>query len=573
MNTSKKTIYEFGDFSFDMMRRRVERIDGKTLSLPPKAFDVLQILIENAGEIVGKEELMRRIWSDTFVEDSNLTQTIYLLRKALGEDAAGQLYIQTIPKRGYRFAGEFKAIQPPELLSQTKKIAVLPFENRSAEMENDYLSEGLSENLIDALSQIPQLKVIARSSSFKYKNQPHDAKKIAGELGVMYILDGRVARRGEKTVIRAELIDAEQETQIWGKTIECRICDLQEIKSDITKNVIRKLDLGLTREQENSIDKPSTFNDEAYQLYLKGLFLYRQGGIENAVKALEIYDQATALDPDFGFVHSLKPAIYSFLAEGYMDKTEAFEKAKISADEAMRTAEILPQTHVAAAIIKKWELDLLGALGEYRRALELNPNNTSIYNNRALILSAREENQQALADIERAMQLDPLLPYIKVNKGWILTNAKRFDEALELLRQTLKQNPELKLINSFVATAFEAKGQFREAISVSRELLGQPSLSIYAEADIIYNLYKLGEISEARKIRERLDSEGKQIPPTKLAPIYEIEGDRGAALELLEQAYRSRDPELHSLRVDFRLNSLHDEPRFRKLLRKIGLID
>ncbi len=566
-----KTFYEFGNFRFDTLYRRLERKDGTILRLPPKAIEILRVLIESGGDIVEKNDLMEIIWEDTIVEESNLTQTIYLLRKALGENAAGQNYIQTLPKRGYRFAADI-AESNVNKEAPINIIAVLPFEYRSGEDENEYLAEGLSENLIDILSQVPNIKVIARSSAFRYKTSGGGFGEIADALGVKFVLEGRITQRGEKTQIRSELVDVQNEVQLWGKTIECRICDLQEVLKEILHSILEKLTPDLSPTQKNLISKPHTVNDQAYQTYLSGLFLYRKGGVENNNKALEYYDKATDLDPNFALAFALKPAIYSFLNEGYMDKTEAFKKARIAADRALEIDEELPQAHIAAAIIKKWELDLAGAIDEYRRSFELNPNNASAHNNYALILSAFGRNREALAEIDRGIQLDPLEPYIRINKGWILTNARRYDESLELLEKLLAESPDLKLINGFIGEAYEGKKQFRKAIVVNKKILDQKPLYVYAQADIIYNLFKLGKTSQARQLFDKLLKEVVYVAPLKLAAIYEIDGNREAALRALEEGFARQDAEMHSLYSDLRLKPLHDEPRFRELMLKLGII-
>ena len=566
------TSYEFGNFLFDTSRRRLGRKNGTILRLPPKAIDILQVLIEHGGETVEKNDLMKTVWADSFVEESNLTQTIYLLRKALGENAAGQNYIQTLPKRGYRFAGNIAKSNGRQTdTGEFIKIAVLPFENRSGDDENKYLAEGLSENLIDFLSQVPKIRVTARSSAFRYKNSGSGIKEIADALGIQFVLEGRITQRGAKTLIRAELVDVNSEIQLWGKTIECQICDLQKVLDEILQSVLEKLAPGLSNAQKNRIVKPHTVSDEAYQTYLSGLFAYRQGGVRNLVKALEFYDKATELDPNFAFAYALKPAIYAFLTEGYMDKTEAFEKARIAAEKALKIDDKLPQSHIAAAIIRKWELDFAGAIAEYQRSFELNPNNASAHNNYALILSAFGRSDEALEEMERCIRLDPLEPYARINKGWVLTNAGRFDEALRLLENLIKESPDLKLIYGFIGAAYEGKNQFCEAIAANRKMLDQEPLRIYAQADIIYNFFKLGEKEKARTLFRKLQAEEKYIAPLKLAAIYEIDNNREAALQAMEDGYERRDSEMHSLYSDARLKTLHDEPRFQRLVRKMGL--
>lgn len=295
-----KSSYEFGNFRFDALRRRLEQTDGTILHLPPKAIEILQILIEHCGEIVEKNDLMEIVWANSFVEESNLTQTIYLLRKAMGENAAGQNYIQTLPKRGYRFVGDI--VTPNGKMSVTEmvnKIVVLPFENRSNDDENEYLAEGLSENLIDFLSQVPNIKVIARSSAFRYKNFGGGIKEIADALDVKFVLEGRITQRGAKTSVRAELVDVQSEIQLWGKTIECRICDLQEVLNEILESVLGKLAPDLSNARKNQITKPHTVNDEAYQTYLSGLFFISSRRSRKSLQSVGVLRQSHRTRSEF----------------------------------------------------------------------------------------------------------------------------------------------------------------------------------------------------------------------------------------------------------------------------------
>src|SRR5712691_7823605 len=288
-------------------------------------------------------------------------------------------------------------------------IAVLPFTNASADPSIEYLCDGISESLIDTLSQLPGLKVIARGSSFKYKGKEVDPQEIATALGVQAILSGRVVQRGDQLQVRAELIDARDKTQLWGEQYNRKAADIQAVQEEIARTISEKLRLRLSGAQEQQLAKHATVNAQAYQLYLNGSFYSRKGGFENGRKALDYYNQAVALDPNFALAWTEVAEAYRYLqANGLLDPKETLPKAKAAAQKALELDETLAEAHVALGLIKMDEWDWAGAEREFKRASELNPNLAEARFRYSGYLSNVRRPTEALAEIKRAQELDPL---------------------------------------------------------------------------------------------------------------------------------------------------------------------
>ena len=297
--------------------------------------------------------------------------------------------------------------------TQIESIAVLPFVNVSSDPNIEYLSDGISESLINNLSQLPQLKVIARSSTFRYKGKEIDPEEVAKTLGVGAIVTGRVIQRGDDLQISVELTNAQDKTQMWGEQYNRRATDLQAVQAEIARTVSEKLRLRLTGAQEQQLAKQATQNPAAYQLYLNGLFYQRKGNIENARKALDYYNQAVALDPKFALAYASMAAPYINLTTSGADPTELLAKGRAAAQKAVELDDSLAEAHSALAGIKQYEWDWAGAESEFKRAIELNPNLAAAHGNYAHYLSRMGRTAEALAENKRAQELDPLRIAIK----------------------------------------------------------------------------------------------------------------------------------------------------------------
>jgi len=453
-----------------------------------------------------------------------------------------------------------------------RSVAVLPFANGSGDPNLEYLSDGLSESLIDRLSQLPDVKVIARSSAFKYKGQEVDPRESAKALGVEALVMGRIVQRGDDLQVRAELVDARAGTQVWGEQYSRKATDIQAMQEEIARTISEKLRSRLSGAQEQQLTKRPTENAQAYQLFLAGVFHQRKGSKEGFKKALEYFDQAVALDPNFALAFAHMPGIYANLAAtSALDHKEALAKGKAAAQKALELDGTLAWAHNGLGVIKMQEWDWPGAESAFKRAIELSPNLASSHTNYAFYLNFVGRTSEALAENRRAQELDPLSITPKANEGGILSSARRYDEAVQVYQNVIRMQPDYPFAHSGLGHTYAAKGMYAEAIDEY-----QTAISLYGEVtngliDLGYAYAMSGRRDEALAILNKLKASKEYVSPAVLAILHVGQGDKEAAFGSLERAYSEHDLSLRTLKVDPRYDSLRSDPRFKDLVRKVGL--
>lgn len=454
-----------------------------------------------------------------------------------------------------------------------KSVAVLPFVNETGNADLDYLSDGLSDLLIERLSELPQLKVIARSSSFRYRGKDTDIGGIAKALEVQAILTGRVDRRGDDLQINLELIDAGNNTRLWGDSYSRKVTDLQIIKEEIARIVSQKLRLKLSPAPGQQTETQLKINPVAYQLYLNGVYHRRKGGHKNVKRALDYQMQAVSLDPNFALAFSEMAVVYSYLLEnGVINPQTEKNRAQSAVEKALSLDETLAEAHLALARIKNNEFDWERAEVAFKRAIELNPNLARAHSGYARYLSNLRRVDQALQEIKKAQEQDPLGASQISIEGSILCFAGRYDEALDRLQQSLIIDPELAFTHAFLGITYTAQEKYRKAID-------EWQLAIkYSEkattTSLVYlgqNYAKLGQRDKALEILKGLQTTSEYVSPTELAILYNSLGDKEKAFISLEKAYAMRDIQLQFLKVEPGLADLWNDPRFIALLDRIGL--
>ena len=650
MSTQSQHLYEFGPYRLDTAERLLLR-DGEPVSLTPKAFETLVALVQRSGHLVEKDELMKVVWSESFVEESNLTNNVYALRKMLGHGENGQSYIETVPKRGYRFTALVKELPAQTLVvekrtitrvvseetledneprlaiggnqtlaiergpvhigqrpiwrwllialfslsvviggvfiyravtadrsltaapgPQIESIAVLPFKNETGNPDVDYLSDGVTESLINSLSQLPQLKVIARNSSFEYKGKAVNAQDVSRALGVHAIVLGHVVKREDTLVVSVELIDARDKTQVWGERYTRRATDVQAMQEDIARAISGKLRVKLTGAQEQQITKRATENAQAYELYLTGLFHFRKPGIEGIKQSLDYFNQAVALDPKFALAWVEVARVNRFLvANSLLNPNEALPRAKAAVQKALESDETLAEAHVELAATKKDEWDWAGADREFKRAIELNPNLAEAHNKYSLYLSAMARHTEALAENKRAQELDPLRIGLRANEAGALLFARRYDEAIEKITQYIELGPGHGNAHFMLGFMYEAKGMYADAIREFQKAIKIMGETTSGQIYLGNALAMSGRKKEARVLFEKLKKTKEYVTPSELAYLDIALGDKESAMIRLEKAYAARDPHLQNLKVDPHFDSLRSDPRFQDLVRRVGL--
>jgi serine/threonine-protein kinase len=453
-----------------------------------------------------------------------------------------------------------------------RSVAVLPFENKTNNPDSELLSDGISDSLINSLSQLPGMKVIGRNSSFKYKNQEVDLQEVASTLGVDAILTGRVTQLGDNLVISAELIDARDKTHVWGEQYDRKKTDVLQVQSDISREIAQKLRLRLTDAGQQQLARREKVNPQAYDLMLRGQFFNRKNGPENHKKAIEYYQQAISIDPTYALAYASLANTYVILCwTSVLDPKEFMPKAEAAAQRSLELDEGLPEGHYVLANIKRSAWDWTTAEQEYKRAIELDPNLGLAHLFYSLHLMNVGRYDEAIAEAKLGRELDPLYIRANVNIANVLSAARRYDEAIESIKKTIELEPKFSPAHAGLATAYMGKEMYAEAIvefQQSIKLRGEdPSGLIYLGAAYA----KAGERGKAQEILNKLQTTREYVSPGELAVLYVALGKREEAFALLEKGYAAHDLQLGNLRVEASYDSLREDERFKDLLRRVGL--
>ena len=454
-------------------------------------------------------------------------------------------------------------------------IAVLPFVNASNNPDAEYLSDGISESLINSLSQLPQLKVIARSSSFKFRGTDANPQEAAKALGVEAILTGRVIQLGDQLQISAELVDARDGTHVWGEQYNRKAADLLAVQSEISREISEKLRIRLSGEERKQLAKRYTENTEAYQLYLKGRYYWNKRTPEDLKKGIGYFQQAIDIDPNYALAFAgLADSYIIFGNFGLLPPKEVYPKARGAAQKALEIDGNLAEAQVSMAFVKAlFEWDWQGADAGFKRAIELNPNYGPAHQWYGVYLAGAGRLTEAVAQAQRAQEVDPLSLTINSVVGWMLYFDRQYDRAIEQEKKTLEMDPNFVLSYHYRGMAYEQKGMYPEAIadlqnavtlSGSRTTVLGPLGHAYAIA---------GRRSEARKVLDEVMQLRARayFPSYEIALIYTGMGEKDQAFKWLDKAYEERSPWLIHIRVDPRFETLHSDPRFADLVRRVGL--
>jgi serine/threonine protein kinase/tetratricopeptide (TPR) repeat protein len=451
-------------------------------------------------------------------------------------------------------------------------VAVLPFTNPGNDPSMEYVSDGISGSLINSLSQLPQLKVIAQSSTFKYKGKEIDPPEVANALGVQAIVTGRIVRLGDNLQISVELINARNKTQMWGEQYNRKAADLQAVQGEIARTIVEKLRVKLTGAQEQQVTKHATENPEAYRLFLNGEFYGKKGRFGDERKALDYYNQAIALDPNFALAYVGVAEEYEDFAVSSLPNTkDSLVKAKAAVQRALELDESVAWAHAMLGIIKGEEWEWAGAEVEFKRAIELNPNLARAHGKYASYLTLMGRPTEALVQIKRAQELDPLSINFRFGEGAALYNAHRFDEAITQLQHVTEMQPDFSFAHYYLGVSYAMKGMYAEAIVEYQKFssLEEPTTSLQAYLGYTYAMS--GQRDKALAILKTLKTTKDYVSPAELAILYTGLGDKDGAFQELERAYAVHDLQMKYLKVEPHYDSLRSDPRFKDLMRRVGL--
>jgi eukaryotic-like serine/threonine-protein kinase len=456
-----------------------------------------------------------------------------------------------------------------------KSLAVLPLVNTSGDPEVDYLSDGIAESLINSLSHLPNVKVMSRNSVARYKGKEVDPQTVGRELGVETVLTGRVVERADDLTISVELVDTRDNSHIWGEQYNRKLSDLLAVQLEISREVSEKLRLPLTGEEQQQVAKRYTENPEAYQLFLKGRYYTERRTKEYIERAVKYFQQATEKDPRYALAYAELGNAYLYLGDyEVLPPKENYLNVKSAVMKALEIDNTLGEAHAQLGdLLHRYEWDWAGAEREFKRAIELNPNYAEAHHIYSHYLLERGRVAESLAESKWNLELDPLSTATNLHLGWHYLYARQYDEAIEQERKTLEIDPNYARAHQYLAHAYEQKQMFDDAVAeyLKSRILegGSPE-----EAATLKAAYaSAGMRSYWQRALELLLEKAKtqRVSPYNIAALYSRLGDKGKALEMLERAYAEHSTAMVGLNLDFEFDRLRSEPRFKDLVRRVGL--
>ena len=566
----------FGSFDVNLTSGELLR-NGKRVQIQEKPFRLLTILLQHAGELVTRDTLRHALWpEDTFVDfDVGLNTAIRKLRSALQDDRGKPRYLETVPRRGYRF------IALPQTAPGRKvdSIAVLPFRDNSGNPETEYLSEGITESLIRSLSQLSGMsKVIARNSVYRYKGKDIEPRSVGQELGVRALLMGEIAQRGDELSIAVELLDTGDSRHIWGARYERRMADIQKLQAEITADIAQQLRYNLSNAQKERTEKGYTQDRHAYQLYLRGRYLWnKRPNVDMLQKAISHFHQAIERDPRFVLPYVGLADTLNTLAgweSGALVPAIAIPQAKVAAQKALQLDPTSAEAYTSLAFASmhydwRWE----EAEAQFRHALTLNPAYPNLRHWYSHYLTATGRHEESFAESLVVLELDPLDLIINIHLAWHYIMARQYEPAIEQIRKTLDMEPNFHWGYFFLALVYEQIGQTKQALDQlkkSVELSGGATLTL---SELGHAYAVAGDPDNAVKVLERLSelSQNRYVSSYEVGLIHAALGETDMAFEWLEKAYQERSGWLAYMNVEPRLDCLRQDPRLADLRQRVGL--
>ena len=570
--------FHVGDWLIETNLSAVSR-DGTIVHLKPKVMGVLVCLAQYAGKPVSKDKLLESVWPDGFVTEDVLKHSISELRRVFGDDAQNPAIIQTIPKRGYRLVAKVSVSQPSLNSAANPKhdsIAVLPFVNLSADPDNEYFADGITEEIINALAQIEQLHVVARSSAFSFKGKHADPRDVGRQLNVGRILEGSVRRAGNRLRITAQLIDVENGYHLWSERYDRELKDVFEIQDEIARSIAERLKI-TSRGMQHPLVKPGTRNVEAYQLYVKGrALLYRRGGA--ILNAVQCFEQAVAIDPDDALAWAGLADSYTTLGYYGLARPEAcMPKGMEAARRAVSRDGSLAEAHNALAMASLMGIwDKPQAEREFLQAIKLNPTYIQARDWYALFYLQLAEGRldEGAEQAKLALISDPLSSYAHAIFGMSCVFAGRTEEGIGMSRRAVDLDPDSYLARMILQFLLRAGGKFEESVSVGESALAMSGRHSWAMATLAVCLADLGKPVDADAVYQEMLARGRRqyVSPAMLALAGSAAGRQGEALAHAHEAYQIRDPEclvFLSRYIDFP-RRLYADPQFREIVDRMG---
>jgi len=580
-------LLRFDIFELDLRAGELRK-KGVKLRLQGQPLQVLAILLQRAGDLVTREELRAEIWSaDTFVDfDHSLHNAIARLRETLGDSAEEPHYIETLPRRGYKFIAQVNEVQPDGFISPLRRspnadpvgiraVAVLPLEDLSPDPGHDYFADSLTEALITSLAKISALRVISRTSVMQYKGARKSLPQIARELNVDAVIEGSVVRSVDRVRINAQLIHATSDRHLWAESYERDFRDILALQSEIARQVANEVRIILTPEEHARLGSARQVNREAHECYLKARYHWNKRGEESVKKAIAYFHQAIDQDPTYAQGYAGLADCYNIL--GYynaLPPVEAYPKGKAAALKALELDDSLAEPHATLGVVKRdFEWDWPGAEEEFQKAIELNPGCVEAYHWRGTLLSMLGQHAEALREKTKALAMDPLSVVIRTDLARMFYFSRDYDQALEQYQAALDMDPNFSAAHVWRAHAYEQKGMFDQAISELQAGMRLSNDSPFALAKLGHGYALAGRCEEAKAVLNQLHAVAREryVSPYDIAMVHVGLQENDEAFVWLQRAFEQKSLWLGYLNVEPQLDAQRSDRRFQDLLRRIGL--
>jgi TolB-like protein/DNA-binding winged helix-turn-helix (wHTH) protein/Tfp pilus assembly protein PilF len=623
----------FGVFEVDFAAGELRKHGIRIKLRGEQPFQVLSTLLDHPGELITREELCKKLWpADTFVDfEHSLATAIGKIREALGDSADNPRYIETVPRRGYRFIADVTVLSADRLNqvepatqdtprakdhsqvevagmakshpwplawktgfavalvvlilavwmlhsgrppTNIRSLAVLPLENLSGDASQDYFADGMTDELITDLGQISALRVISRTSVMPYKRVRKSLPQIAHELNVDAVLEGTVLRSGEQVRITAQLIQASADKHLWAESYEGDLRDTLALQKKVARDVAEQIRINLTPQEQAVLKNVKVVNPEAYEAYLKGRYFWNKRTADGLKRAIDYFDHAIENDPNYAQAYTGLADSYALLGDweyGVLPPKEALPRAKAAASKALELDDTLGEAHTSLAFsLDLFDWDWESAEREFRRAIELNPGYATAHHWYAWHLSEMGRNSEAIAEMRKTENLDPLSLIISADVAEILLVAHSYDEAIQQSRKTIDMDPNFAVAHYELGQAFVEKHMYNEAIAELQRAIELSGGSTTCTSNLAYAYAASGRKTEAVKILNDVKNRSKGFSNApEIALIYVGLGEKDHAMTWLERAYTERFNPSILLRPAF--DPLRSDPRFQNLSRRIGL--
>jgi len=569
-------VLRFGPFEFEIANGLLRKL-GKPVQLQPQPAKILALLISRPTKVITREELRQEIWGqDTFVDfEHNLNFSVRQIRAALHDHAEKPRFIETLPRRGYRFIAAVEQVLP-EADHRIQSLAVLPLENLSQDPEQEYFADGVTDELITELAKIRALRVISRTSVQQFKRVRKPLREIARRLNVDAVVEGTILRWGNRVRITAQLIDVRREEHLWAESYERDLGDVLRLQAEVAQAISGQIHITLRAEEQCRLRPVRRIDPAAHECYLRGRYFWNKRSEEDLCRAQKYFEQAIEKEPGHALAYSGLADTYFYrgYAFGRMAPKDAMPKARAAALKAMELDETLAESHVSLALVRFFfDWDWSGAEREFKRALELNPNYATAHHAYAALLAATGRKQEAIAAAKRAVELDPLSIPINNILGEMYMCTGEWEQAIRQYRKTIEMDPTVWLPHENLGATLEELGKHAEAVDEylkARTASGE-SPEILRELSKAYEASGLGGFLRKQVELERARWDGRHFDTFQIAAHYARLGEQDEALAWLERAFEARSGEMIWIKLYPYFEKLYRNPRFGDLVRRVGL--